>query len=400
MLKQAITFSLLLLFTSCAPPLQDPEPLQTRQQDWNNPKQQALPAKIPQAVDMKVGLLLPLSGESATLGHALLDAANLALYDSYLSLPAEKLTARVILVPQDSGNTPEEAAKAANQLVAQGAVLILGPLFSSQVAPVKAIASAKNISVISFSNNRAVASADSLVFGFMPEPQVERVVEYAVQHDINRIALLAPNDAYGEKVKAVAQNAASRTGGNIVTAELYSGSAGNMEAAVTRLAENYQKTEPEKRFNGLLIAEGGYKLKALFDSMKKHNLDLQGIKLLGTGQWDEAELSRQQELRGAWFASGDAQAAKRFEQRYLATYKAKPPRIASLSYDAVAWVVQLALQSGGSVPKEKLFSQQGFYAPAGGLVRFTPAYVAERKLSVLEITPSGFNTLEAAGKQF
>ena len=66
-----------------------------------------------------MALLVPLSGGNAELGHAILDAAQLALFEASGD--------RLILVPRDTGGSAAGAASAARAVIADGARLISGP---------------------------------------------------------------------------------------------------------------------------------------------------------------------------------------------------------------------------------------------------------------------------------
>lgn len=118
---------------------------------------------------VKIALLVPLSGEASKLGNMLLDGATLGLFDKYNSLPARARKTNVVLIPKDTGSTPREAALAAQQAIEEGAQLIIGPLFAKSVQAVAPIAAQKNISVISFSNDKSVAGHGVYNFGFLPE---------------------------------------------------------------------------------------------------------------------------------------------------------------------------------------------------------------------------------------
>src|SRR5690606_1045508 len=78
-----------------------------------------LGAISPQTPAIKVALMLPLSGESQAVGSAMLDAATLALYDTYLSMPSEQIRAQLVLLPKDTGNNPAESAQSAQQALEQ-----------------------------------------------------------------------------------------------------------------------------------------------------------------------------------------------------------------------------------------------------------------------------------------
>ena len=74
-------------------------------------------------------LLLPLSGPTAGVGRAMLDAAHMAL--------ADIADDGIELLPRDTGGTAAGAARAAQETLAQGVVMVLGPLLQAEVEAVK-----------------------------------------------------------------------------------------------------------------------------------------------------------------------------------------------------------------------------------------------------------------------
>jgi hypothetical protein len=117
---------------------------------------------------IKVGLLLPLSGSSAKLGEALLHGAEMALF--------ETADDRLQLLVKDTGGTPDGARVAAEAAIAEGARLILGPLFGPQVAAAGPVARAAAVPMVSFSTDLGVSGSGVWVMGILPKIQVERVV--------------------------------------------------------------------------------------------------------------------------------------------------------------------------------------------------------------------------------
>jgi len=169
------------------------------------------------APTVKVALLIPMSGDSAALGQSLMDAAVLAIYDKYAAMSSHDITARVELLPKDTGDTIEGAEKAAQDAIQEGATLILGPVFGKQVSAVASYARHKNIPVISFSNNTAVAGDGVYLFGFIPEQQVDRIVQYAVSRKINNIAALVPSNPYGAAIVKQLSAVVRKGGGPILS---------------------------------------------------------------------------------------------------------------------------------------------------------------------------------------
>jgi len=355
----------------------------------------------PTAPSVKVALLLPLSGDSVAVGTAMLDAATMALSDSYLTAPADQIRSQIILLPKDTGNTPAESARVTQQAIDQGANFIVGPLFSQSVNIIAPLAREHNIGMLTFSNNRAVASEGVYTFGFLPEQQVVRMAEYAYLHNFQRVALLAPNDSYGEKVKQTLVETYGQKGGTVAPVELYAPSPANIDAAVARMTASYNNNTEDRRFQAIFIADGGNQLKNLIASLKKNHVDFKKIKLLGTGLWDDPEIAKIPELQNAWFPSSPPEPYQIFEKRFIATYGYKPVRLASLAYDAVTLVADLEMSTPGTgLTAAALTNPVGFESPANGLMRLKPDGTSERKLAIMEVTPDGFKVIDPAMRNF
>lgn len=405
-LRSAIVLSLLTL-AGCGPSgtgdKQDQQAKQAATADVAPVGEQAAAAATenPNAPIVKVALLLPLSGESSKLGNAMLDAAMLALYDKYLSLPAAQQTAKLVLIPKDTGSTPAMAEQAARSALDEGAQLILGPLFSQSVAAVAPLARAKGINIVTFSNNAAIAGQGVYVFGFIPMQQVERVAGYASLQGLQRFAALGPNDIYGQGVTTRFLDLITKHGGTAKGVELYAPRAANLDAAVGRLASSYNTADSTSRFEALFVAEGGEQLRNIFDTMRRHQIDRSKIRLIGTGLWDEADVTQSPDLIGGWFASSPPETVQWFEKRFIASYGYKPQRLAGIAYDAVALAAALALSPAGpSFSASMITDPRGYSGPANGLFRFHPNGTNERGLAVMEVTSSGFKTLAPAPRSF
>ena len=176
------------------------------------PSQDAAPDAITEALidqPIKVALLLPLSGRHAALGESLLNAAQLALFDV-----AED---RFSLVVRDTRGTPEGARQAARAALDAGARLVLGPVFATSVNAMAAAARAEGVSVIAFSNDRSVADRATFVMGLGPQPQIDRLIDYARRQGLFRFAALTPQSAYGNAVVRALQEALAAKGHDLET---------------------------------------------------------------------------------------------------------------------------------------------------------------------------------------
>ena len=349
----------------------------------------------------KVGLLVPLSGANAELGQAILDAAQLALFEGGGD--------RLVLVPRDTGGNAAGAASAARAIIGDGAQLILGPLLAPEVEAVKPIGQQAHINVIAFSTVTNLAGGNVYLMGFLPRQEVVREVGYARQRGLARFAALAPNSAYGHLMADALREAASGSGANVTKVEFFDPRSGDASPAVQRLlpaagAEDgvpqYPPVPTGPSFDALLLPEGGTRLKQIAVQVKAAGGNGKPVQLLGSGLWDTADIGGDPALVGGWFASSPPEARQEFARRFSATYGHNPPRLASLGYDAAALAAVLARGQGGEA-----FSQQAILNPGGftgvdGLFRFTPNGLVQRGLAMLEVETQGPVVIDPAPQSF
>ena len=374
---------------------------------------------------VSVALLLPLSGPSAKLGQALFEAAQLALFD----IDNENF----VLLPRDTGGTPEAAAAAARQALDDGAQLVLGPLFSGSVAAVAQMTEYSGVNVVAFSSDRSVARPGVYLMGFLPAQQVSRVVEYAITRGLKWFTALAPSTAYGQSMVAALSKSTQGAGGALVEPLFFPAeakTAADVEKTVRFLA-NYDvrraallaqrqqlmaqddeisraalarlegiETIGATGFDAVLLPEGGSRLLSIAPLFPYFDVDFPEVRLLGTYQWESVVDEHEPALFGGWFAAPPPEARADFEQRFEANFGYGPPRLASLAYDAVALAGALAkLPNGQRFSTETLTNNSGFRG-VDGIFRLTPDGANERGLAVLEVTSSGVKTVDEAPKSF
>jgi len=382
----------------------------------------AEPPRLPFARGLRVAVLLPLSGANQGVGAAMLNAAQMALFD-FAGNDFE-------LLAQDTKGTPEGAAEAARLAIADGARLIIGPLLSTSVQAVSDNARAAGVPVMAFSSDRTVAGDGVYTMGFFPGDEVKRVVKYAASEGARRFALLAPRGAYGETVAQAMNAAVWEAGGFVVETEFYDPQLSDYSDPVKRIAhydarraalvdqrrrleergdevsqlalkrlENLQ-TLGEVPYDALLLADGGKRLVSVAAMLPFFDVDPKKVKILGTGQWDEPGLGAEPALIGGWFAAPNPDAREAFADRYVTAYGNRPHRLATLAYDATALAIVLGGQDEGRSYTADVLGQPGGFAGRDGIFRFTPDGTVERGLAVMEVGRKSAQIIDPAPKAF
>lgn len=329
------------------------------------------PAPVP-AGPVKVGLMLPLSGANAGLGQALLQASEMALFETN--------AANIQLVVRDTGE-PGGAAAASQELVAEGVKLILGPIFATDVAQAAPPVRAARVPMISFSTDRSVAGNGVYVMGILPQLQVDRVVRFAASRGAKRVAALLPDTPFGRAVAGQLPQSALASGGALSTVEFYPPGTTDFSSYVQRLAN------AKGSFDAMLMPEGGDTVRQAIPLLAYFGVDRNATRLLGTQLWNDPALLREPSLAGGWFAAPAPEAWAAFASRYQSDYGSAPPRIASLAYDATALAAALArsaaagASAGGSTSGGALIGTAAAATPAGAGAPFSPEALT---------TPDGF----------
>jgi hypothetical protein len=341
------------------------------------------------AGQVKAALILPLSaaGNAGVAGQAMRNAAEIAI--------AEFNNPNIQLLVKDDGGTAEAARVGAQQAIDEGAEIILGPLFAQSVSFVGQVARPRNVPVIAFSTDANVAAGGVYLLSFLPESDVDRIVQYAASTGKHSYAALIPDNPYGTVVEAAFKQAvARRGGGQIVALERYPHDKAAMANPVRSVGQ------ASARADALFIPDGGDAVPDVVQAVSADGVNLKRLQLLGTGLWDDPRIYAAPSLDGGCYAAPDGLGYRNFSSRYRTRYNQDPVRTATLAYDAVALIAALEkTQSGARFSQQVLTSPSGFTG-IDGLFRFRPDGTNERGLAVLRVSSAGAQIAAPALRSF
>jgi ABC-type branched-subunit amino acid transport system substrate-binding protein len=346
------------------------------------------PPQQPLAVgtgQVKVGLILPLSaaGNAAVAALSMKNAAEMAL--------AEFQNPNIQLLIKDDGGSPQGAQQGTQQALDEGSEIILGPLFALSVPATAQLARARGVSVIAFSTDSSVAGRGVYLLSFLPESDVNRIIEYAASTGKRSFAALLPDNAYGNVVEAAFKSAVGRRGGRVVAFQKYGA---DRAAAASAVANSLGQAD------ALFLADDGDSLVGVADALTAAGAKLKNIQLLGTGLWDNPRVFASPNLQGGLYAAPDPSGFRSFSTRYRTKFGAEPVRTATLAYDAVALVAALARTQGGQrFSSDVLINPSGF-AGIDGLFRFRADGTNERGLAVMRAAAGGGQPVAGSPKSF
>ncbi len=330
------------------------------------------PPEQPVAVgtgQVKVGLMLPLSagGNAGVAAQSMKNAAEMAL--------AEFQNPNIQLLIKDDAGNPQGAQQGTQQALDEGAEIILGPLFAASVPATAQLARSRGVPVIAFSTDSSVAGRGVYLLSFLPESDVNRIVEYAAGTGKRSFAACLPDNAYGNVVEAAFKQVASRKSGRIVAFEKYGA---DRATAARTVAQSLNQA----------------------DALTAAGANLKNIQLLGTGLWDNPRVFANPALQGGLYAAPDPAGFRSFSGRYRAKFSADPVRTATLAYDAVALVAALARTQGGQRFSPETLTNPSGFAGIDGLFRFRADGTNERGLAVMRVATGGSQPVAGSPKSF
>jgi ABC-type branched-subunit amino acid transport system substrate-binding protein len=344
-----------------------------------------------------IGVLLPMTGSNAELAGTLLNAVRLAL-----DVPgAPPLDVR------DTTGTPAGAATAAQQAVAAGDQMIIGPLTSPETAAAAPAAMHAGVPMLAFTSDPAQAQPGVWVLGITPLQQVRRLVAAAEAQSRSRFAAILPRNPFGDALAEALTEVLSDSSGLPPDIRRYTGDFADLTAQLKDLSQYDQRrgalppgqvpdapraaapadAVPPAPFDALLVANAGSGLTGLASLLQYDDVGLPGVRVLGPGLWATLPPDQLAPMAGAWFAAPDPAARQPFVQAYAAKYGGPPPPLDDLAFDAASIARVLAAAPGG-ISAAALTQPTGF-SGADGVLGLLPDGHARRGLAVFEVNPGG-----------
>jgi hypothetical protein len=339
---------------------------------------------------VKVALLLPLSatGNAGQVAQDMRNAADLALRDFQ--------TANVQILIKDDRGTPEGASTAATEAIAQGAELILGPLFAESVSAVAAVARGSNVPVVAFSTDTTNAGRGVYLLSFLPQSDVDRIVGYAASQGKRSVAALLPANAYGTVVEAALQRAVANNGGRVMTVQRYALDQLSMQEHAITVA-NLVK---QGTIDAVFIPDAGDAAPVLAQVLSANGVRPDAVTYLGSGQWDDVRIAGESNLNGAWYPAAEAAGFASFAQRYQAAFGTAPQRTASLAYDATSLAAGLASRFGAERFSAAVLTSPSGFIGIDGVFRFLQNGTSQRGLAIWQIQNGSAQVVDPAPKSF
>jgi hypothetical protein len=345
---------------------------------------------------VRVALLVPYgSGDPGReqIARSLENAARLAVSDLR--------NAQIDLVVYPSAGTTSGGSAAASQAVAEGAKIIVGPLFSTETAGAAGPAAQGGLSVLSLSNNPSVAGGNVYILGTTFENTADRLVSYGLSRGLGNFGVVYPAGLEGETARDAVITAVGQRGANLTTSQPYNLSVEGIQAAAGPIAAALNGSGT----NAVVLTDGPTGgLAFISEALRGNGVSPDIAQFMGMQRWDvSAETLAVPSLQGGVYAAPDPALLGAFEGRYQTAYGESPHELAGLAYDGIAAVGTLIAQArsqGGSPFSTARLTDPAGFAGVNGPFRFGQSGRAQRNLAIIEVRNGQPVVTERAARSF
>jgi len=348
--------------------------------------------RIDTAKPVPVALLVPAGGGNAAddaLARSLENAARLAMRE----LDGVTVDLRVY---NTAGNATQ-AGTVARQAVAEGAKVILGPVYAANAAA--AGVSAGSVNVLAFSNNPDVAGGNVFVLGNTFQNTANRLVRYAAAAGKGNILIVnGQNAAESLGAQSIARAISFTPGAQQAGALSFEVSQNGVINAVRDISDSARSSGADSIF---LTSGTDGAIPFLAQLLPENGLKPSDIQYIGLQRWDIPASARTLPgLQNGWFALPDPGLQQQFQSRYAAAYGGQPHAIAGLAYDGIAAIGALVKAGNADALTGAALTQSQGFVGVNGIFRLRGNGTTERGLAIAQIQNQEIVVIDPAPRSF
>ncbi len=343
---------------------------------------------------IQVALLVPAGSGQASdelLARSLQNAARMAISDLGGA-------ARVDLRVYNTAGQPAQAAAMATQAVADGAQVILGPVFAQEANAAGVAVAGSGVNVLAFSNNPDIAGNNVFVLGPTFSNTASRMASYAVRQGKSQIMIVHDRNTAGEIGRAAIAQAVAQAGGSVVATGNYEFSQNGVVAAAPGIAAAAKSAGAQAVF---LTADTAGALPLVSQLLADNGLSSASAQFIGLTRWDiPAATLGLPGVQGGWFALPDPSLYAQYQARYQSTFSEAPHPISGLAYDGIAAIGALMKKTGSGPLSKSALTQGAGFVGVNGIFRLRSDGTNQRGLAIAQIQNGRAVVVDPAPRSF
>ena len=329
---------------------------------------------------IKIGLIVPLSGEYKEIGDSILKATRLAI---------NKIdNNKIKIIPKDTRADPKVTLKVSKELQEQGIKIIIGPVFNKNLEYLKDL---KEVTFLSLSNTNTNNPINVINGGINAISQIKAIKKFQEFNNLERSILLIPNSNFRSEIEDAVVKTKIKlkdkfiydTDPTILTSQIekltrYKIRKQNLKDEIKRL-ENSDEANKENKilnlekkdtlgginFDSVIIADFDESLKSVTTSLLYTDVSSNRVNYITLNQWFDKSILKEENLQPIYFPSINKENYDNFVSEYFKIYNDYPNQISFLSFDLVGLVYFLIYKNDFVIDNKIFYKKNKFKGKIG-----------------------------------
>ena len=329
---------------------------------------------------IKIGLIVPLSGEYKEIGDSILKATRLAIN----KIDDNKIK----IIPKDTRADPKVTLKVSKELQEQGIKIIIGPVFNKNLEYLKDL---KEVTFLSLSNTNTNNPINVINGGINAISQIKAIKKFQEFNNLERSILLIPNSNFRSEIEDAVFKTKIKlkdkfiydTDPTILTSQIekltrYKIRKQNLKDEIKRL-ENSDEANKENKilnlekkdtlgginFDSVIIADFDESLKSVTTSLLYTDVSSNRVNYITLNQWFDKSILKEENLQPIYFPSINKENYDNFVSEYFKIYNDYPNQISFLSFDLVGLVYFLIYKNDFVIDNKIFYKKNKFKGKIG-----------------------------------
>ena len=330
---------------------------------------------------VKIGLLVPLSGESSYIGQSIIQSVRLGI---------NKINNdRLLVLPRDTKSDQSTTLKVVDELYSEGTKIFIGPVFNKNL---KELDKFQDAIFLSFTNKVLGNPNNVISSGINAKSQFDAIKKYLEMNDLDGTLVLIPKKSFKEEVEEAIIKSKLKTKKifyydaeptkltkQIEKVTRYKIRKRNLEDEIKRV-ENSDEDNKERKlevlnkkdtlgrigYDSIIIADFNESLKSVTTSLLYTDVSPKKVAFISLNQWFDETLFREKTSQPIAFPSINRENYFSFRDDYKKIYNESPSQIGILGYDLIGLIYYLLLKNDFEV-NNKLFTQDNRFKGVSGV---------------------------------
>jgi len=331
--------------------------------------------KISAEEKIKIGLLVPITGQHSEIGKSIIKSVRLAI---------NKIDNPLIeILPRDTQSKPSITLRKAKELNEIGVKIIIGPVFNKNLIYLDEI---KDVIFLSLTNKIINNPKNIISTGINSGSQFNTISKFQKINEIKKTIILIPKENYKEEIEKAIQKSKikvkrvhyyesdpTKLTNQIEEITKYFQRKQNLENEIKKLEKS---NKPNKKreiedlkkldtlgkidFDAIIISDFDESLKSITTSLLYTDVSPKDVYFITLNQWFDESLLKETSSQPIYFPSINKENYDYFIKTYHGKFNEYPNQLSFLSYDLIGLVYYLIVKNN-FVVSEKMFLKKNMF---------------------------------------